>query len=110
MRRRKKQSKRRTAAVVAAVLFFAFVGHIAIDQFMLFTRYHEELAAQDTEIARLESEIAELENDLEEVDTFPFIMKYALKYGLRPTGATPVPVDLNKPEDPDTDLTHEEER
>ncbi len=95
MRRHRRKPNRRRWIAGALVLLLAFVVHVALDQHALFTRYHAELADRHARIHDLEAEITELEQDLTEVDTLPFIMKQALKYGMTPTDITPRIVDFS---------------
>lgn len=106
MRRSKKQSNKGLLFLAAGV-FLAFVLHISLDQHRLFARHHEEIAQKETEIAQLETEIARLEKEMKEVDTLPFIMKYALQYGMLPTDTTPTPVTYPEEDSPETEAPEE---
>lgn len=100
MRRQKRKSNTRFLLPVIVAVALLFTGHIAVDQYRLFTRYHTQIAEKKTQIKLLESEVRELETDLKEAESLPFIMKYAIKYGMIPTESTPVPVTLPaKPEE-----------
>ena len=76
MRRQKRKSNTRFLLPVIVAVALLFTGHIAVDQYRLFTRYHTQIAEKKTQIKLLESEVRELETDLKEAESFPFIMKF----------------------------------
>lgn len=91
-RARRKPAKRRRIWPFVATAALLIVLWTALDQHVLFRRYHTQIAEAHAQVDALDAEMKELQGDLDRRGTIGFILKYAEKYGFQRTNKTPMPI------------------